>query len=64
MLHFAPASILTEVIGAVVSVAFVWVITVVLFHDAVLRVIHPEQFEVNADIMLLTACVSVYTNAL
>ena len=54
----------TEVVGAVVSVAIIWVITGVLFYEAVLRVIHPERFEVNADIMLITACIGVYVNVL
>ena len=47
-----------------VSVLIIWVITGVLFYEAVLRVIHPERFEVNADIMLITACIGVYVNVL
>ena len=54
----------TEVVGAVVLVLIIWVITGVLFYEAVLRVIHPERFEVNADIMLITACIGVFVNVL
>jgi zinc transporter 2 len=53
-----------EVVGAVVSVLIIWVITGVLFYEAILRVIHPERFEVNADIMLITACFGVFVNVL
>ena len=55
---------LPEVVGAVVSVLIIWVIAGVLFYEAILRVIHPERFEVNADIMLITACIGVYVNVL
>ena len=52
-----------EVIGAMVSVLIIWVLTGVLLYEAVLRVIH-RDFEVNADIMLITACVGVFVNVL
>ena len=54
----------TEVVGAVVSVLIIWVITGVLFYEAILRVIHPERFDINADVMLITACIGVYVNVL
>ena len=56
--------LITEVVGAVVSVLMIWVITGVLFYEAVLRVMHPERFKIDADIMLITACVGVYVNVL
>ena len=54
----------TEVVGAAVSVLIIWVITGVLFYEAVLRVLHPDRYEVDADIMLITACIGVYVNVL
>ena len=56
------AFLLTEVVGAVVSVLIIWVITGVLFYEAVQRVIHP--IEINANIMLITACIGVFVNVL
>ena len=53
----------TEVVGAVVSVLIIWVLTGVLVYEAVLRVIH-QTFEVDANIMLITACVGVFVNVL
>ena len=53
---------MTEVVGAVVSVLIIWVITGVLVYEAVLRVKFPDRFEVNANIMLITACVGVWVN--
>ena len=52
----------TEVMGAVVSVLIIWVITGVLFYEAIQRIIHPR--DVNANIMLITACVGVFVNVL
>ena len=52
-----------EVVGAVVSVLIIWVLTGVLVYEAVLRVIH-QTFEVDANIMLITACVRVFVNVL
>jgi Co/Zn/Cd efflux system component len=51
-----------EVVGAIISVLIIWVITGVLFYEAVKRVIHPT--EINANIMLITACIAVYVNVL
>ena len=55
----APA----EVVGAVVSVLIIWVLTGVLVYEAVQRCIH-QNFEINADVMLLTACGGVFVNVL
>ena len=45
------------------SVLIIWVITGVLFYEAILRVVH-RDFEVEANVMLITACVGVFVNVL
>ena len=62
--HSPPKSHTTEVMGAMVSILIIWVITGVLFYEAILRVLHPERFKIDADIMLITACVGVFVNVL
>ena len=57
-MHYVNA----EVVGAVVSILIIWLVTGVLFYEAVKRVIHP--IEINANIMLITACIAVYVNVL
>ena len=57
-------SLFAEVVGAIVSVLIVWVLTGVLFYEAILRVINPELINVKANIMLITACVGVFVNVL
>ena len=52
-----------EVVGAVISVLIIWVLTGVLFYEAIKRIIH-QEFEVNANIMLVTACIGVFVNVL
>ncbi|XP_074622933.1 proton-coupled zinc antiporter SLC30A2-like isoform X1 [Acropora palmata] len=52
-----------EVLGALTSVLIVWVLTGVLVYLAVLRVITPD-FEIKADIMLITAGVGLAVNIL
>ncbi|KAK3731840.1 hypothetical protein QZH41_020201 [Actinostola sp. cb2023] len=52
-----------EVLGAVVSVLIIWVLTGVLVYLAVLRVI-TQDFEINADIMIITAGVALAINIL
>jgi len=52
------------VIGAIISVLIVWVITGVLFYEAIQRVIDPDLIDVKPDIMLITACVGVFVNVL
>jgi zinc transporter 2 len=49
------------VVGAVISVLIIWLITGILVYEAILRIITNEE-EVNADVMLITACVGVYVN--
>ncbi|XP_015761455.1 PREDICTED: zinc transporter 2-like [Acropora digitifera] len=52
-----------EVLGALTSVLIIWVLTGVLVYLAVLRVITPD-FEIKADIMLITAGVGLAVNIL
>ena len=52
-----------EVVGAVVSVLIIWVLTGVLVYKAIIRCIE-QEFEVDANIMLITACVGVFINVL
>lgn len=53
----------SEVLGALVSVLIIWVLTGVLVYLAVLRVI-TRDFEINADIMLITAGIGLGVNIL
>ena len=46
--------LLTEVLGAVVSVLIIWIITGVLFYMAVQRCVD-QSFDIDADIMMITA---------
>ena len=52
-----------EVIGAIVSVLIIWLVTGVLCYEAVKRII-TNDIEIDADIMLITACVGVFVNVL
>ena len=52
-----------EVIGAIVSVLIIWLVTGVLCYEAVMRIIR-NDIEIDADIMLITACVGVFVNVL
>ncbi len=57
----APAC--AEVVGAVVSVLIIWVLTGVLVYEAIQRCIH-QNYDINPDIMLITACAGVFVNVL
>eukprot|EP00731_Ephydatia_muelleri_P013406 Em0007g716a len=50
-----------EVVGAVISVLIIWVLTGVLVYEAILRIIN-QDYEIDADIMLITACGGVFVN--
>ena len=56
-------SLSTEVVGAVISVLIIWVLTGVLVYEAILRIIN-QDYEIDADIMLITACAGVFVNVL
>ena len=53
-----------EVLGALVSVSVIWGITVTLFYESIKRLSYPDSFEVNPEIMLITACIGVFVNIL
>ena len=50
-----------EVVGAVISVLIIWLLTGVLVYEAILRIIN-QNYEIDADIMLLTAAGGVFVN--
>lgn len=50
-----------EVLGALTSVLMIWVVTGILFYIAVERII-TMNFDIEADIMLLTSVVGVVVN--
>ena len=54
---------LSEVVGAVISVLIIWLVTGVLVYEAVLRIINKDK-SIDADVMLITACLSVFVNVL
>ena len=58
-----PSLFLSEVVGAVISVLIIWLVTGVLVYEATLRIIHKDK-HIDADIMLITACISVFVNVL
>ena len=53
----------TEVLGAVVSVLLIWVVTGVLLYEAIRRFI-TRDFEIDANVMLITAGAGVFVNVL
>ena len=64
--HFSDSfflSLFSEVLGALVSVLIIWVLTGVLVYLAVQRVI-TRDFDINADIMLITAGIGLGVNIL
>ena len=50
-----------EVVGAVASIVIIWVMVVWLFIEATDRIIHPD-YEINAEVMLITAFISLACN--
>ncbi|KAH3712690.1 hypothetical protein DPMN_072443 [Dreissena polymorpha] len=60
---FSMVAMATEILGALMSILFLWVVTGVLCYMAVERVID-RTFEVNATIMLITAACGVAFNLL
>lgn len=55
--------LLTEILGAMVSIMVIWILTGILFYMAILRVIH-RDFEIEPNIMLITAGAGVFFNIL
>jgi Co/Zn/Cd efflux system component len=52
-----------EILGALLSILFLWILTGVLFYMAVRRVIH-QDYVIDAEIMLITAACGVAFNIL
>ena len=52
-----------EVLGAIFSVTIIWIVTALLVYEAVQRVIHLD-YEIDADVMLITATGGLYINVL
>ncbi|GAB1597705.1 zinc transporter 2-like isoform X1 [Argonauta hians] len=52
-----------EILGALVSVIFIWVVTAVLIYMAILRVIN-EDYDINATIMIITSAAGIFINIL
>ncbi|XP_064597629.1 proton-coupled zinc antiporter SLC30A2-like [Liolophura sinensis] len=50
-----------EIIGALVSVLFIWVVTGILVYVAILRIVE-EDYEIDATIMMITAACGVVVN--
>lgn len=51
----------SEVMGAVMSVLFIWVLTGVLVYLAIQRII-TKQYEIDTQVMLLTASAGLIIN--
>ena len=58
-----PPPTITEVIGAVISVLIIWLLTGVLVYEAIQRIIN-QDYEIDADVMLITAVGGVFVNVL
>ena len=52
---------ITEVLGAIISVLIIWVVTAVLVVVAVFRVIH-KDYDINANMMLIIASMGLAFN--
>jgi len=53
--------VLSEVVGALVSVMLIWVVTTVLVCLAVQRVVY-QDYEIDANVMIIMAGLSVVFN--
>lgn len=51
----------TEVISAVLNVALIYILTAILVYEAVQRTIR-QEFDIDGDVMLITAAVGVAVN--
>lgn len=50
-----------EVVSAVLSVVLIYILTAILLYEAVQRTIH-QDFDIDGDVMLITAAVGVAVN--
>ena len=48
-------------VSAVLSVLLIYILTAILLYEAVLRTIH-QEFDIDGDVMLITAAVGVAVN--
>ena len=55
--------VISEVMGAMLSVLVIWIVTIVLVYLAVLRVIN-HDYEINAKIMLIMSLLSILFNVM
>ena len=53
----------SEVLAAVVSVILIWLLAALVLYEAIQRVIH-TNYNINADIMLVTAAFGLLVNIL
>ncbi|XP_064456476.1 proton-coupled zinc antiporter SLC30A2-like [Ornithodoros turicata] len=51
-----------EVLGAMISVMFIWVVTGTLLYWAILRIISAKTHDINASIMLASASIGIIVN--
>lgn len=56
MFVFSP-----EVVSAVLNVALIYILTAILVYEAVQRTVH-QEFDIDGDVMLITAAVGVAVN--
>jgi Co/Zn/Cd efflux system component len=61
--HILLSSFRLEILGALLSILFLWILTGVLSYMAVRRVIH-QDYVIDAEIMLITAACGVAINIL
>lgn len=50
-----------EVLSAVLNVALIYILTAILVYEAVQRTVH-QEFDIDGDVMLITAAVGVAVN--
>jgi len=51
-----------DVLFAILSIIGVWILTVLVLYFAVERILNPNDFEIDADTMLVVAIVGVFVN--
>lgn len=51
-----------DTIGALVTILIIWVLVALLIYEAVWRIIHIDQIEIDGKLMLITACIGLFFN--
>lgn len=54
----------SEVLGAILSVFVIWALLIWLNIEAISRIITPPEEKIDADIMLITACIGLMCNVI